>query len=169
MEAITEAKDMGWNDTLNQTISQDGIDLKFDLKLLDFEWCLPNDKPTKINLTAEALVDMDNMSLPSFQTLGEKAIFHLARPITQVSDSAKSISSQPPHLSATVASDDPTMDSTITSRLLALETNWKQILQCLNTLAVMGMPPTHSGSGSTSIPPDQLTLGSAAANLGPRV
>jgi len=87
-DAITEAKDMGWDEKLQQPISQDGINLKADLQLLDFEWCLPVEQLHKIDLTRDTPVDMDNLSLPpTFQMLGNNAtISHPARPSTKVSE-----------------------------------------------------------------------------------
>jgi len=107
LEAITKAKEMGWDDKLQQPISQDGIDLKADLKLLDFEWCIPLEKPVKIDLTKDNPVDMDNISLPSFQTLGAQGMVnHPTSPPTQLS-AAKPMSTSPPHASlATVHLDN---------------------------------------------------------------
>jgi len=56
---------MVWNDTTQQLASQEGLDLKADLAHLDFEWCVP--PPTESVILA-TMVDMDNLSLPSFQT-----------------------------------------------------------------------------------------------------
>jgi len=169
-DAIAEAKEMGWDENLHRPISQDGLDLKADLKLLDFDWCTPMGNPTKIDLTGDSPVDMDNLSLPSFQTLENKApSAHPAGPSTHLVEPAKPPPSRPPSSSMTVASDDLTADSTIASRLSALETNWNLILQRLDKLAAMGQPPTSTGNGSTSTPPDLSTPGAAKADLGMRV
>jgi len=169
-DAIAEAKDMGWDENLHRPISQDGLDLKADLKRLDFDWCIPNEAPTKTDLTNDTPVDMDNMSLPSFQTLGNKAtISHPAGPTTHTAASGKvSPITQHPS-SATIASEDLTADSTIATRLSALETNWLLILQRLDKLAEMGKPPNPSGSGSTSTPPNSSNPGAAPADPGARV
>jgi len=121
---------MCWDKHLHQPILQDRIDLKADLKLLDFDWCIPMGKLTKINLTGDSPVDMDNLSLPSFQTLGNMApISHPAGPSMKIVEPVKPLSPRPLSSSMTIASDNLTADSTITSRLLALETNWNLILQ----------------------------------------
>jgi len=73
LDAITEAKEMGWGKHLQQLISQNAIDLKADLKPLDFDCFFLNQKPTKIDLTNGTPVNMDNLSLPSFQAIGVKA------------------------------------------------------------------------------------------------
>jgi len=113
-DAITEAKEMGWDENLHRPILQDGIDLKANLKLIDFDWCILMEKPTKIDLTGDTLVDMDNLSLPSFQTLENKApISHPAGPSTKVSNSPKANSPWPLSSAMTVASEDLTADSTI--------------------------------------------------------
>ncbi len=169
-DAIAEAKEMGWDEHLHRPISQDGIDLKADLKLLDFEWCIPTEKPTKIDLTGDTPVDMDNLSLPSFQTLGNKpSISHPAGPITKVADSAKANTYQLPSSSMTVVSDALTADSTIASRLSALESNWNLILQRLDKLATMGQSSAPPGNGSTSTLSDHSIPGSAPTDPGARV
>jgi len=77
-------------------MSQDGIDLKADLQSMDFEWCLPTPPPTKLALGA-VTIDMDNMSLLSFQTLENKGkISHLAGPVTKVPDSPTTPNPLPP-------------------------------------------------------------------------
>jgi len=68
-------------------MSQDGIDLKANLQSMDFEWCLPSPLPSKLALEMMA-IDMDNLSLPSFQTLDNKGKnYHLARLVIKVPDS----------------------------------------------------------------------------------
>jgi len=79
---MAEAKEMGWDATQQYPMSQDGIDLKANLQSMDFEWCLPTPPLTKLTLGA-VTIDMDNMSLLSFQTLENKGkISHLAGPVT---------------------------------------------------------------------------------------
>jgi len=167
---VAEAKEMGWDEHLQQLILQDGIDLKVDLKHLDFEWCIPNEAPTKIDLTNDTPVDMDNMSLWSFPTIGDKAkISHLAGPSTHISSPLKQCLTTQHPSSVTVTSDNLTSDSMIATHLSALETNWQLILQCLDKLAKMGKPPNLSGMGSTSTSPNHLSLGPAQTDLGVRL
>jgi len=169
-DAIVEAKEMGWDDHLNQPISQDGIDLKADLKLMDFDWCIPTEEPSKIKLANDTPVDMDNLLLPSFQMLGNKGtLLHPAGPSMTVVDSMTSHSKPPLSFAMTVTLEDLTTNSTIASHLSALETNWNLILQCLDKLVAMGPPPTSSGPVSTSTLPDHSTPGAAMADLGTRV
>jgi len=56
---------MGWDDMVQHPISQDGINLKVDLQVINVDCCIPNQPPCKSGLLAEAPVDMDNMPLPS--------------------------------------------------------------------------------------------------------
>jgi len=113
-DAIVKAKEMGWDKHLHQPLLQDRIDLKANLKLLNFDWCIPMEKPTKIDLTGDTPVDMDNLSLPSFQTLGNIAtIFHLAGPSTKAVDSMKVNSPWQFSSLMTVALDNLTANSTI--------------------------------------------------------
>jgi len=168
--AITKVQEMGWDNKLQQPISQDGIDLKADLKLLDFKWCIRPELPVKINLMKDNPVDMDNLSLPSFQTISALGmVAHPAGPITQLMASMPPTSTLPLALSATVHLDDLMADSTIVSCLSTLETNQQLILQCLDKLAEMGVPNHPMGSGTTSSPPASLILGSVPADLGMRV
>jgi len=60
---VEQAKAMGWNKALQQPISQDGIDLKADIELLNFDWCQEVEKPI---LKAAVTMDLDNLSLPFF-------------------------------------------------------------------------------------------------------
>jgi len=169
-DAITEAKEMGWDEHLKRPISQDGLDLKADLKRLDFEWCIPNEAPNKKEISSNLPVDMDNMSLPSFQTLEDKAkISHPAGPSTLISSQPNQTPATPHRSSATVASDDLTADSTIATRLSALETNWQLILQRLDKLAELGKPPNISDTRSTSTSSDPSSLGPASLDQGARV
>jgi len=171
MDAMAEAKEMGWDAAQQCPMSQDGIDLKANLQSMDFEWCLPPPLPTQKPDLGMVAIDMDNMSLPSFQTLDNKGkISHLAGPITTVPDSAPpTATSKPPLISASMASNDLMADSTIATCLSALETNWKQILQCLDTLATLGAPNPSTGTWSTSTPPVHLIPGSTMTDLGTRV
>jgi len=156
-EAVLEANSMVWDDVTQQPVSQEGLDLKADLVRLDFEWCvLP---PAATALTATT-VDMDNLSLPSFQTAGPPPMLTVAGPVTQVSSTSQ------PTLSST--SDDLTAASSVASRLSTLESGWKLILEKLELLTASGVshPPTRSGS--TSTPSESLNLGVAQANPGMR-
>jgi len=169
-DAITKAREMGWDNKLQQPISQDGIDLKADLKLLDFEWCIRPEPPVKLDLTKENPVDMDNLSLPSFKTINTPGtVAHPAGPTTQLKSPTLPKSTLPSTLLATVHLDDLTADSTIASRLSSLETNWLLILQHLDKLAEMGVINHPMGNGTTSSLPVSSTLGPALADPGPRV
>jgi len=152
-------------------MSQDGIDLKAKLQSMDFEWCLPSSPLSKLASETSA-IDMDNLSLPSFQTLEDKGkISHPAGPVTKVPDPTPlTAASKIPLASASVASNDLMADSTIVSHLLALETNWKLILErFLDTLAALGVPNPQTGPRSTSTPPVQPIPGSATTDPGTRV
>ena len=169
-DAVAEAKEMGWDDAQQRPMSQDGIDLKADLQSMDFEWCLSSSPPSKL-VSDTSGIDMDNLSLPSFQTLEDKGkISHPAGPITKVPDPTPTAAlPKTPQASASVASDDLTADSTIASCLSALETNWKLILERLDTLAALGAPNPQTGPRSTSTPPVQPIPGSATTDPGTRV
>jgi len=169
-DAIAEAKEMGWDEHLHHPISQDGLDLKEDLKRLDFEWCIPNEAPNKPKLPGDTPVDMDNLSLPSFQTLtGQAQVAHPAGPCTQVKSPPPTATPTTHQSTATVMSDNLTMESTIATRLSALEVNWSLILQCLDKLADLGKTPNISDTRSTSTSTDPLSLGPAQPDQGARV
>jgi len=115
-------------------------------------------------------VDMDNLSLPSFQTISALGtVAHPAGPTTQLTASMPLMSTLPLASSATAHLDDLMADSTIASHLSTLETNLQLILQHLDKLAEMGAPNHPTGSGITSSPPVSLTPGSVLADLGLRV
>jgi len=161
---------MGWDNHLHCPISQDGMDLKEDLKRLDFEWCILNEAPSKPHLPSGTPIDMDNLSLLFSQTLtGQAQVAHPAGPTTQVRSPSPTAAPTKHQSMATVTSDDLTTDSTIATHLLALETNWLLILQCLNKLADMGKPPNISDTGSTSTSTDPSSLGPAQPDQGARV
>jgi len=156
---------MGWNESLQQPILQDGIDLKVDIKLLNFDWYQEVEQPTsKTAIT----MDMDNMSLPSFQMVTKSATLPtLSAPGTTTTSPAL-VQNSPPTSSNTVASDNLTMDSMIASRLSTLKANWNVILQCLDCIAEMGATSTSSGLGITPSPSTNPPLGSAMAIPGKR-
>jgi len=142
-EAVPEASNMAWDDATNQPVSQEGLDLKADLALLDFEWCVA---PPEASIPPVATIDMDNLSLPSFQTAGPPPLTTGAGLVTQVSVSQPSLASM---------ADDLTIASLVVSRLSTLESGWKLILEKLESLTVLGVaqPITNPpGSGSTSTP-----------------
>jgi len=74
------------------------------------------EKPTKINLTRDTPVDMDNLFLQSFQTLGNTTtISHAAGPSMKVVEPVKAHFPQPLFSLMTVALDDLTANLTIAS------------------------------------------------------
>jgi len=160
LEAVLEANNMAWDDATNQPVSQEGLDLKADLALLDFEWCVA---PPEASIPPAAAIDMDNLSLPSFQTAGPPPLATVAGPVTQVSASQPSLASM---------ADDLTVASSVASRLSTLESGWKLILEKLESLTALGVaqPITNPppGSGSTSTPSAPSNLGVAQAIPGSR-
>jgi len=68
----------------------------------------------------------------------------------------------------TIDSDDLTTESSIDSRLLALESGWHKILQKLEQLTAPGTSCPSLGSGSTSIPSFPPNPGLADVSPGPR-
>jgi len=148
---------MVWDDTTQQLASQEGLDLKADLGHLDFEWCVP--PPTESVIPA-AVVDMDNLSLPSFQMAGPPPLSMVTGPSTQVSSP-----SQP---SLSLPSDDLMVASTVASRLSTLESSWKLILDKLELLTALSAPSPLPRSGSTSTPSEPSNLGVAQATPGAR-
>jgi len=89
-EAVLEANQMAWDDAMQQPVSQEeGLDLKADLVLLDFEWCaLPPATPG--TMMAMSVVNMDILSLPSFQMAGPPPLSMLAGPVMQVASTLQS-------------------------------------------------------------------------------
>ncbi len=161
-EAVVEANNMDWDDVAQRPITQDGVNFKHDLLLLDFEWCTA--KPGASTTTAP--VDMDNLSLTSFQTISEATtLVHPAGPSTTAPPSAL------PRPNPCHDSDDLTTatGSTINSRLSALETGWQTILHKLDQLMAPGALRPSTASGSTSAPSLPSDLGPAVADSGARV
>jgi len=89
-DAVTEAKAMGWDDEKNQPISKDGLDPQSSIQSLDLEWCITPPSSTPQSGTA---IDMDNITLPSFNTVTQPV---LAQPGTpSVAPNSIPISMQP--------------------------------------------------------------------------
>ena len=161
-DAVVEANNMTWDEASQRPISQDGLSFKADLARLDFEWCIDvsassGDKPT--------LMDMDNLTLPSFQTAGgAPSLAHNAGPVT-VTPARVPLS----HPHSYEDSDDLTNASTLDSRVSVLETGLQKILEKLELLAAPGAIHPTTGSGSTSTPSEAPNLGLASTSPGARV
>ena len=151
---------MSWDDAAQRPVSQEGLSFKAALASLDFEWCI--DMPSSVNGPASAL-DLDNLSLPSFQTAGAAvpSLIHNAGPVTVTHSCA------PLQNASVLDSDDLTAASTIDSRVSVLESGLKKIFEKLELLTTPGAHPS-TGSGSTSTPSEAPNLGLATANPGPR-
>jgi len=142
-DAVAEAQAMGWDDEKKQPISTDGLDLCTSIQSLDLEWCIA---PPSSSPQATTAVDMDNISLPLFNTA--------PKPVT-VQPGIPSIT---PNLAPTSAQstlaeqpDDITMASTVDTRLSALERTCALLPAILQKLEALSPPPTlNTVSGSTS-------------------
>jgi len=127
------------------------------LQLLNLEWCIA--MPSAI-ATATTAVDLNNITLPSFNTIKQQPAAQPGMPLTA-----------PPAVQLVAMSDsvtthdDLTVASTVDTRLSALERSCAllpQILQRLNALASVTTPLLGTGSTSTqpaltstpSVPPN---------------
>jgi len=78
-DVVTKAKAMGWDNKKNQPISPDGLDLCNTLQTVDLEWCVAS--PTAAN-TLTMAVDLDNVTIPSFNTTTQPMAAQLGVPST---------------------------------------------------------------------------------------
>jgi len=101
-------------------------------------------------------MDLDNMSLPSFQMVTKpSAVVTATSPITMTMDLHTSTPTTSPSGQVTIASDNLTLASTIASQLSKLEANWSKILQCWDSIAAMGtkhIPSKYQGLGGLPHP-----------------
>jgi len=79
-DAVAEAQAMGWDNTKNQPISPDDLDLWNTLQSLDLEWCVVS--PTAASTTNAVAVDLDNIMLPSFNTTTQQPAAQPGAPST---------------------------------------------------------------------------------------
>ncbi len=142
--AVTEAQTMGWDDQKNQPISPDGLDLHKTLQLLNLDWCVA--LLSSAAAISTMAVDLDNITLPSFNTITQHPVAQPGMPLTALP------AVQLVTMSALVTThDDLTVASTMDTHLSALECSsalLPQMLKWLNTLAPV--TPSSSGPGSTS-------------------
>jgi len=160
--AIAEAKTMGWDDTWNQPISPDGQDLRNTLQSLDLEWCIAS--PTMATTTNSPVVNLDNITLPSFNTMTQQPAAQPGIPSTAP------ITIQLVSTSALVATHkDLTIASMVDTHLLALEHSCTLLPQILQRLNALSPQPTSTGPVSTSTQAASLPTPSVMTNaLGKR-
>jgi len=154
---VTEAKAMGWDEEKNQPILKDGLDLRSSIQSFDLEWCIA---PLSSASLTSAAVDMDNITLPSFNTVTQSA---LAQPGTP-SIAPNAVPNLVLH-STVDHPDDITMALMVDTRLAAFEHTCALLPSILKKLEALSPPQTTTtvqGSTSTltaSSPPS--TQGSA--------
>ena len=66
LDAVSKAKEMGWDTEKKQLISKDGLDLCTSIQSLELEWCIT---PSPSSTSASMAIDLDNITLPSFNTI----------------------------------------------------------------------------------------------------
>jgi len=144
LDVVTEAQAMGWDDRKNQPISSKGLGLQNTLQSLNLEWCIA--LPSSTAPTSTTAVDLDNITLLSFNTITQKPAAQLG-----VLSTAPSAVQLVLMMASVMTHDDLTVASMVNTHLSALEclcALLPQILQQLNTLAFL--PSTTTGPGSTS-------------------
>jgi len=145
--AVTKAQAMGWDDTKNQPISLDGLNFQNTLQSLNLEWCIMS--PLSVALTTSLAVDLDNITLPSFNTTTQHPPAQPGVPLTTPTTIQLATAST----SITVPDDLMVLASTVDTCLSALEQSCALLPQILHRLnALDPLPSTSMGPGSTSTP-----------------
>jgi len=141
-DAIAKAQTMDWDQDKQHPISQDGLALQSTLQTLDLEWCLSSPNTNKLGTT---VTDLDNITLPSFNT---------ANPPAEIQPGAPSVTPQVSTLgsaqNAIEVQDDLTMASTVDSHLSALEESCALLPLIMKKLEALSPPPLPTAPGSTS-------------------
>jgi len=144
-DAVAKAQAMGWDEEKKQPISKDGLDLRTSIQSLDLEWCIA---PPSSSPQATTALDLDNIMLPSFNTVPKPVTVQPGLPSVapnSIPTSAQSTSAEHP--------DDITMASTVDTRLSALEWTCALLPAILQKLEALSPPPNiNTISGSTSTP-----------------
>jgi len=136
LDAVAKAQAMGWDTNKNQPISKDGLDLRSLIQLLELEWCIPPPSSSSSSQPT-AMVDMDNITLPSFNIAPKPVPIQLGIP--SIAPNAVPPMVQPPpqdHL------DEITMASTIDTLLSALERSCALLSSIFKKLEALSPPPT---------------------------
>jgi len=160
-DAITEAQAMGWDAEKNKPILPDGLDLHNTLQSLDLEWCLS----ASLTIPAAAgAVDLDSITIPSFNTIPNNTVVQPGVASTAPPVTIQTATTTPPD-----ASDDPTMASTVNTRLSALEQSCALLPLIMKRLEALAPPPSSSpGQGSTSTPAVTATPSVCSSTSGGR-
>jgi len=145
LDTVAEAQAMGWDKAKKQPILKDGLDLCTSIQSLDLEWCIA---PPSSSPQSTSVLDLDNITLPSFNTAPKPVTVQLGLPSVapnSIPTSAQSTLVDHP--------DNIMMASTVDTRLLALEQTCALLPAILQKLEALSPPPTiNTVSGSTSIP-----------------
>jgi len=112
--AVTKSQVMGWDDTKNQPISLDGLDFQNTLQSLNLEWYIMS--PLLMALASSPAVDLDNITLPSFNTMMQCPLAQPGAPST-----APTIIQLVTASTSITTPDDLMVASTVDTRLSALE------------------------------------------------
>jgi len=148
-DAVTEAKAMGWDSEKQQPISPDGLALRNTLQSLELDWCITTADPST---PPAAGVDLDNITLPSFNTLTQQLLTQPGAPSVAPSNVIHAAPQQVIEIH-----DDITMASTVDTRLTALERTCALLPLIMKKLEALSPPPNTPADGSTSTQAAQAT------------
>jgi len=158
-DAIAEAQTMDWDQEKQRPISQDGLALRSTLQTLDLEWCLSTPDPK----LGPPITDLDNITLPSFNTANPPATIQPGVPSV-----APQASTQASAQTVIEVQDDLTMVSTVDSRLSALEESCALLPLIMKKLEALSPPPPSPAPGSTSTPVVSATPSMQGSTSGKR-
>jgi len=159
-DAIAEAQTIDWDQDKQRPISQDGLALWSTLQTLDLEWCLSS---SDLDKQGTPTMDLDNITLPSFNTANPPAVIQLGAPLV-----APQVSTLGSAQNAIEVHDDLTMASTIDSRLSALEESCALLPLIMKKLEALSPPLLPTAPGSTSTPVVPTTPSVQGCALGRR-
>jgi len=131
--AVAKAKTMEWDNDKQQPISQDRLVLRSTLQSLDLEWCLTSQDPVS---PATSGLDLDNITLPSFNTTTQQAQPQSGAPSVAPQVPANTSSPQVIYLQ-----DDLTMASMVDSCLSALQESCALLPLIMKKWRLSPLPP----------------------------
>jgi len=161
-DVVTEVQAMGWDEDKKQPISKDGLNLFTSIQSFDLEWCIA--PPSSYPQTAAAVINLDNITLPSFNTATKPVTAQLGTPSATPNSVPQLVQhSLADHL------DDITMALTVDTHLSAPEHTCALLPSILKKLEALSPPQTNNTvSRSTSIPAVSAALSMPGSTLGKR-
>jgi len=159
-DAVSEAKEMGWDMEKKQLISKDSLDLCTLIQSLELEWCI---MPSPSGVSTSMVIDLDNITLPSFNTVNQHITTQPGTPSVAPNAIPQSVAPM------SMDQDNSTLALTVDTHLSTLEWTCTLLPSIMQKLEALASPtPNNTVPGSTSTPTASVTPSMQGSALGKR-